>query len=109
MSVNADSIPVRFGVGVGATSGTTIFCGEDAGFCGAVRFVCDGRPVKVNLCHCQMCRKASGAPVVAWAAYERTRVRFENEPTWRQSSAKMSVCEASHGTRAPGVFCASAG
>jgi len=56
--------------------------------CGAVRFVCDGRPIKVNLCHCQMCRKASGAPVVAWAAYERARVRFGSEPTWRQSSAK---------------------
>ena len=56
--------------------------------CGAVRFVALGRPIKVNLCHCQMCRKASGAPVVAWAAYERDRVRFEAAPTWRQSSAK---------------------
>lgn len=56
--------------------------------CGAVRFVAMGRPIKVNLCHCQMCRKASGAPVVAWAAYERDRVQFEAAPTWRQSSAK---------------------
>jgi len=56
--------------------------------CGAVRFVCSGRPAKVNLCHCRMCRKASGAPVVAWATYERARLRFQSEPAWRRSSAK---------------------
>ena len=34
--------------------------------CGQVRYEADGAPFHETLCHCASCRKASGAPVVAW-------------------------------------------
>jgi hypothetical protein len=34
--------------------------------CGAVRFRARGHPLLVEHCHCSMCRKASGAPVVTF-------------------------------------------
>ena len=36
--------------------------------CGAVRFSVEGTP-RVALCHCGDCRKSSGAPMMAWAAF----------------------------------------
>jgi hypothetical protein len=35
--------------------------------CGAVRFVLVGEPVKVGICHCSECRKATGGVFVAYA------------------------------------------
>ena len=37
--------------------------------CGAVRYEVDGKPFHAALCHCSDCRRASGAPMVAWAAF----------------------------------------
>ncbi|MFN3620442.1 GFA family protein [Sphingorhabdus sp.] len=37
--------------------------------CGAVRYEVEGSPAHVALCHCEDCRKSSGAPAVAWAAF----------------------------------------
>lgn len=37
--------------------------------CGAVRYQLAGTPKEVSLCHCVDCRRSSGAPVVAWAAF----------------------------------------
>lgn len=34
--------------------------------CGAVRYELLERPLQTTLCHCEDCRRASGAPVVAW-------------------------------------------
>ena len=34
--------------------------------CGAVRYEVRGVPMHETLCHCTFCRRASGAPVVAW-------------------------------------------
>lgn len=36
--------------------------------CGAVRFRVTAEPTDAGYCHCRMCQKNSGAPVVAWAA-----------------------------------------
>jgi len=38
-------------------------------FCGTVRFAARGEPIAVALCHCSMCRRSAGAPVVAWAMF----------------------------------------
>ena len=46
--------------------------------CGAVRYEVNGTPQHVALCHCSDCRKSSGAPMVAWAAFA------ENEFTMLQ-------------------------
>jgi hypothetical protein len=39
---------------------------EGGCFCGAVRYRITGAPVSSAICHCESCRRASGAPSVAW-------------------------------------------
>ncbi len=45
--------------------------------CGAVRMRVNGAPLRVGLCHCLDCRKAHGAPAVAFAMFDRGRVTIE--------------------------------
>jgi hypothetical protein len=42
--------------------------------CGAVRFEVRGTPKWTAYCHCGSCRKHTGAPVSAFAGFERTQV-----------------------------------
>ncbi len=42
--------------------------------CGAVRYEVSGTP-RVALCHCEDCRKSSGAPVMAWAAFAESEFK----------------------------------
>lgn len=35
--------------------------------CGAIRFAIKATPLKVSICHCRMCQKASGAPFASFA------------------------------------------
>jgi hypothetical protein len=35
--------------------------------CGAIRFALRAVPVKISICHCRMCQKASGAPFASFA------------------------------------------
>jgi len=44
---------------------------EGGRLCGAVRFVTTGNPKGVFWCHCQSCRRHSGAPVSVFVAVER--------------------------------------
>jgi hypothetical protein len=44
--------------------------------CGAIRFEVSGAPKWTAFCHCHSCRKHTGAPVSAFAGYERANVRF---------------------------------
>ncbi|HEX4873949.1 MAG TPA: GFA family protein [Sphingorhabdus sp.] len=63
--------------------------------CGAVRYEVTGEPQHVALCHCNDCRKSSGAPMVAWAAFADTQFKLiEGEPvTFNSSGAAMrSFC-----------------
>jgi len=61
---------------------------EGGCLCGAVRFVATGQPKGVAWCHCESCRKHSGAPVSVFVAYERTAytvtkgeiTKFESTP-----------------------------
>lgn len=61
---------------------------EGGCLCGAVRFVATGRPNGVAWCHCESCRKHSGAPVSVFVAFERTAytvtkgeiAKFESTP-----------------------------
>jgi len=55
--------------------------------CGAVRYEIEGEPKHVALCHCSDCRKASGAPVVAWIAVTQDSFRvLRGEAKTRNSS-----------------------
>jgi len=39
--------------------------------CSAVRFIATGEPKGIYWCHCQSCRKQTGAPVSVFVAFER--------------------------------------
>ena len=56
--------------------------------CGAVRYViADGAsPHHVAACHCSDCRRASGAPLVSWALFDRGVVTISGETTAYRSS-----------------------
>src|SRR6267142_4295768 len=45
---------------------------EGGCLCGAIRFLATGQPKGVAWCHCQSCRKHSGAPVSVFVAFDRT-------------------------------------
>ena len=57
-------------------------------FCGHVRYDAGSRtPDDTAHCHCAMCRRTTGAPVVTWAAFPRADFRFTaGAPTAFQSS-----------------------
>ncbi len=58
-------------------------------FCGAIRYEATGTPFHPTNCHCRMCRRASGAPFVAWFSVPRSSFRFvEGTPTRFRSSTK---------------------
>ncbi|MBI2925620.1 MAG: GFA family protein [Verrucomicrobia bacterium] len=44
--------------------------------CGAIRYQATGAPFNLTHCHCEDCRKASGAPFVAWASFRRAEFAF---------------------------------
>lgn len=55
--------------------------------CGAVRYEVSGAPQHVALCHCEGCRKSSGAPMVAWAAFAEGEMKVvQGETTTFNSS-----------------------
>ena len=63
--------------------------------CGAVRYEVAGEPQHVALCHCSDCRKSSGAPMVAWAAFTEEQFKLvEGDPVTFNSSgsAMRSFC-----------------
>jgi hypothetical protein len=41
--------------------------------CGAIRYQITGTPRSSVICHCASCRRASGAPTVAWLTVDRDR------------------------------------
>jgi len=44
--------------------------------CGAIRYEAKGPPRDVAFCHCNSCRKHTGAPVTAYVAFDREWVEF---------------------------------
>lgn len=63
--------------------------------CGAIRYEVSGDPQHVALCHCGDCRRSSGAPMVAWAAFDESQFKLtKGEATTFNSSgsAMRSFC-----------------
>jgi hypothetical protein len=54
--------------------------------CGKVRFTIEGEPQFVAHCHCQSCRRHSGAAVLTFAGFAAAAVRFTNAPARYASS-----------------------
>jgi hypothetical protein len=42
---------------------------EGGCLCGALRFQSQVRPVDAGYCHCTLCRRSTGATVLAWASF----------------------------------------
>jgi hypothetical protein len=47
--------------------------------CGAVRYEATGIPYDITHCHCEDCRRSSGAAFVTWACFRRENFRFTSE------------------------------
>ncbi len=57
--------------------------------CGAVRYRLEGPPLHADYCHCRMCQRAAGAPVVAWGTWPADRFAWlRGEPRTFASSAR---------------------
>lgn len=48
--------------------------------CGAVRYEIATPPLGTSYCHCEDCRRASGAPAVAWTFFRSSSLRFTASP-----------------------------
>lgn len=58
-------------------------------FCGALRFESSKAPIECGYCHCSMCRKTTGAPVLAFSSFPIESFRYtEGSPTVFRSSEK---------------------
>jgi hypothetical protein len=55
--------------------------------CGAVTFAVTGPAKWTAYCHCTSCRKHTGAPVAAFAGFEREQVRMTGAPLAKFSSS----------------------
>ena len=59
--------------------------------CGATRYRIAGTPTFAAYCHCQSCRRAGGAPYVAWGTFPKTRFAFVGSPPARYRSSAPVV------------------
>lgn len=55
--------------------------------CGSFRYRVTGPPLDTGLCHCAMCRRATGGLAMAWATWPRERYQDNAAPltAWRSS------------------------
>ncbi len=70
---------------------------EGGCLCGALRYRSTAPPLRGVICHCSMCRKHSGAPVLALVHFPLQSFRWlKGEPTRYQSSqfAQRGFCSA---------------
>jgi hypothetical protein len=64
---------------------------EGGCLCGAVRFQVIGPAKWTAYCHCQSCRRHTGAPVSAYAGFERDQAWFTNgQPAFYASTPGVS-------------------
>jgi hypothetical protein len=70
---------------------------EGGCLCGAVRYRATARPLRGVICHCSICRRHSGAPVLAFVHFPLTAFAWlRGEPNWYRSSrhAQRGFCAA---------------
>lgn len=71
---------------------------EGGCLCGAVRYRFDAEPFGAGYCHCSMCRKSSGAPVIAAASVPRGALVIEGEAALRRYGSSAEVTRVFCGT-----------
>lgn len=58
--------------------------------CGAIRYEADATPTNQTICHCSMCRRAAGSPVVGWFSVPPGAYRVvAGSPTSYRSSSHV--------------------
>jgi hypothetical protein len=63
---------------------------EGGCLCGAIRYRAWGNAYGITHCHCQTCRRASGAPFVTWAGFDADKFGFtKGEPVTYASSSQV--------------------
>jgi hypothetical protein len=65
--------------------------------CGRVRYRATTAPLDPHVCHCTMCQRASGAPMVGWIGFPLASFAFTSgEPAYYESSPgiKRGFCPA---------------
>ena len=67
--------------------------------CESLRYAAENEPLDVGYCHCRICQRSTGAPVLVWASFPTQAFRYSRgKPALHRSS--------SHGQR---EFCARCG
>lgn len=75
---------------MGARTTVTDGAAEGGCLCGAVRYRAAGPAGDPTLCHCRSCRKAAGAPVVAWVTFPAAGFSFvSGRPVAYRSSPEV--------------------
>ena len=54
--------------------------------CGAVRYSATSAPKWTALCHCESCRRAASAPIVAWMGFETGHINWTGTLSFYRSS-----------------------
>ena len=63
---------------------------EGGCLCGAVRYRAGGEASHPTLCHCNSCRRAAGAPLVAWVTFPLAQFAFtKGAPARYRSSPRV--------------------
>jgi len=68
---------------------------EGGCLCGAVRYRATAQPLRGVICHCEMCRKHSGAPALAFVHFAKHSFSWlRAQPAWYRSSdfAERGFC-----------------
>lgn len=68
---------------------------EGGCFCGRLRYRVGGDPLDAGYCHCRMCQRSVGAPVVAWGTWPADRfawIRGEPEALASSAAARRLFC-----------------
>lgn len=61
---------------------------EGGCMCGAIRFVAEGEPLRVGLCHCTACRRNTGTHFAVFAIWGADQVHVEGQTAFFRSSDK---------------------
>ena len=62
--------------------------------CGAIKFRTTGQPLWVAHCHCNTCRRSTGAPVTTFLGFNKNQVTFDGQRNFYTSSpgVKRGFC-----------------
>jgi hypothetical protein len=73
---------------------------EGGCLCGRIRYRAEAAPIRVSHCHCDMCRRATGAVAATLACFERAVVSWQGQPARYESSdiAYREFCPDCGGT-----------